>query len=48
MPTDLVTMQASLKFFDKLMAEIPIKEEEHPKIHEQYQTLGKKIYFYYF
>ncbi|XP_033219684.1 dynein heavy chain 2, axonemal [Belonocnema kinseyi] len=41
MPTDLVTMQAGLKYFDKLMAEIPIKEEELPKIQEQYQTLGK-------
>ena len=44
MPTDLITMQASLKLFDKLMAEIPKREEEFPKILEQYQTLGIRNY----
>ncbi|XP_051176804.1 dynein axonemal heavy chain 2 [Leptopilina boulardi] len=41
MPTDLVTMQASMKFFQKLKDEIPKKEDEFSEIREQYQTLEK-------
>lgn len=47
MPTDLSTMQASMKFFEKLMDEIPKKEEEFPVIREQYQTLGIVCYNYF-
>lgn len=44
MPTDLVTMQASMKFFQKLKDEIPKKEDEFSEIREQYQTLGIILY----
>lgn len=44
-PTDLVSMQAALRLFDRLKAEIPKEEEEFPKIHEQYQILGKPLNF---
>ncbi|KAK0095864.1 hypothetical protein PV326_007167, partial [Microctonus aethiopoides] len=41
-PTDLISMQATLRLFERLRAEIPREEEEFPKIREQYQTLGKR------
>ena len=41
-PTNLVTMQASIKLFNKLVAEIPKKVVEFPIIQEQYQTLGNR------
>lgn len=38
-------MQATLRLFERLHAEIPREEEEFPKIREQYQTLGKRRSF---
>ncbi|XP_066581936.1 dynein axonemal heavy chain 2-like [Prorops nasuta] len=40
-PTDLISMQFALQLFERLTAEIPGKEEEFPKIQEQYETLEK-------
>lgn len=36
-------MQATLRLFDRLNTEIHLKEEEFPKLREQYQTLGKPL-----
>lgn len=48
MPTDLLTMQMSMKFFQKLKTEVSKKEGEFPEVREQYQTLGIFYYLYFY
>lgn len=40
-PKDLISMQAALALYDRLISEVPTVEAEFPKIREHYQTLGK-------
>ncbi|XP_034934334.1 dynein heavy chain 2, axonemal [Chelonus insularis] len=40
-PKDLISMQTMLQLFERLQVEVLEKEEEFPRIREQYQTLEK-------
>lgn len=36
-------MQQAMQLFEKLYADIAREEDEFPKIHDQYHTLGKRF-----